>query len=117
MSQPTPKQEVPALQSGEVVMEIKALRRLGWTVTRIAEEYDLARGTVYAALASEGPRQYGPRVRPMALTPAQLVHVERRLVVCPDLRGTDLHAELRHDYGYEGSYPAFQRCGCSGRRL
>jgi hypothetical protein len=46
---------------------------------------------------------------PTALTPAQRAHVERRLAVCPQIRGTDLHAELRHDYAYEGSYPAFQR--------
>jgi transposase len=37
------------------------------------------------------------------------MHVERRLTVCPGIRGTDLHAELRHHYQYEGSYPAFQR--------
>lgn len=90
-------------------MEIKALQRHCWSVTSIAEEFDLARGSVYAALRSEGPRQYGPRKRPMALNESQLIHVERRLVVCPNLRGTDLHAELRHDYGYEGSYPVFQR--------
>jgi IS30 family transposase len=33
-------------------MEIKALHRHGWSVTRIAQEFDLARGTVYAELAS-----------------------------------------------------------------
>ncbi len=89
-------------------MEIKALRRLGWSVTDIARQYDLARGTVYAEQAAEATRGYR-REQPTALTEAQLVHVERRLVACPSLRGTDLHAELRHDYGYEGSYPSFQR--------
>jgi hypothetical protein len=38
-----------------------------------------------------------------------LVHIERRLTVCPGIRGTDLHAELRYEYGYGGSYPTFQR--------
>lgn len=90
-------------------MEIKALHRHGWTVSQIAEEFELARGTVYAELASPGPRRYGPRAQPLALSEPQLIHVERRLAVCPDLRGTDLHAELRHYYGYEGSYPVFQR--------
>ena len=37
------------------------------------------------------------------------MHIERRLVVCPRIRGTDLHAELRGDYGYQGSYHTFQR--------
>ena len=89
-------------------MEIKALRRLGWRVTDIARTYDLARNTVYAELASPGPRRY-ERARPTLLTEPQLIHVERRLAVCANLRGTDLHAELCRDYGYEGSYPAFQR--------
>ena len=37
------------------------------------------------------------------------MHVERRLAVCPSVRGTDLYGELRRQYGYEGSYPALQR--------
>lgn len=97
------------MKSGETQMEIKALHRLGWKVSDIAREYDLTRDTVYAELASGAPRTYGPRAKPMALNESQLIHIERRLVVCPDLRGTDLHAELHAEYGYEGSYPAFQR--------
>lgn len=90
-------------------MEIKALRRLGWSVTDIAREYGLSRNTVYAELASAGPRRYAERECPTALSDSQLVHVERRLAVCPNLRGTDLHRELREQYEYAGSYPAFQR--------
>jgi transposase len=97
------------MQSEETRMEIKALFRLGWRVTQIAREYNLSRTTVYKELASPVPRTYGPRPRPAALSEAQLVHVERRLTVCPGIRGTDLHAELRCEYGYDGSYPAFQR--------
>jgi len=97
------------LQSGETHVEIQALRRHGWSVADIASEYGLARNTVYAELASPRPRHYQQRDEPTALTEPQLVHVQRRLVVCPNLRGTDLHAELRSQYGYEGSYPAFQR--------
>ena len=97
------------MQSGETHMELKALRRLGWRISDLAREFGLSRTTVYKELASPGPRLYGPRGRPAALNEAQLVHVERRLVVCPGIRGTDLHAELHADYGYAGSYPAFQR--------
>lgn len=89
-------------------MELKALHRHGWAVTDLAREFGLSRTTVYKELASEGPRGY-ERDRPTALTEPQVVHVERRLAVCSAIRGTDLHAELRKDYGYVGSYPAFQR--------
>src|SRR5207244_4258773 len=51
---------------------------------------------------------YG-RAKPTELNEAQRIHVERRLSVCPGVRGTDLHAELRYEYSYAGSYPAFQR--------
>src|SRR5260370_12175837 len=90
-------------------MELKALQSLGWTGSAMAREFGLSRTTIYKELASDGPRRYGPRPRPMTLNEAQAVHVERRLVVCPGIRGTDLHAELRSAYGYEGSYPAFER--------
>lgn len=96
------------MQSGETNMELKALRRFGWTVAALAREFGLSRTTVYKELASQQPRVY-ERAHPTAMTEAQLVHVERRLSVCPGIRGTDLHAELRQDYGYQGSYPAFQR--------
>lgn len=97
------------MQSGATHVELKALHRLGWSVSALAREFGLSRNTVYRELESEEARHYGPRRRPSALTAAQLAQVERRLAVCPQIRGTDLHAELRHDYGYEGSYPAFQR--------
>lgn len=97
------------MQSGATHVELKALHRLGWSVSALAREYGLSRNTVYRELESPEPRHYGPRSRSAALTPAQRAHVERRLAVCPQIRGTDLHAELRHDYGYDGSYPAFQR--------
>lgn len=97
------------MQSGATHVELKALRRLGWSISDLAREFGLSRTTVYKELASPEPRRYRPRPRPAALSEAQLVHVERRLMVCPAIRGTDLHAEVRADYGYEGSYPAFQR--------
>lgn len=97
------------MQSGETQMDLKALHRHGWSVTELAREFGLSRTTVYKELASEGERGYPERARPTALSDAQLVHVERRLTVCPGIRGTELHVELRQDYGYEGSYVAFQR--------
>ena len=89
-------------------MELKALSRLGWSVTALAREYGLSRTTVYKELASSGPRSYG-RAKPTELNDTQRIHIERRLSVCPGIRGTDLHAELRYEYSYAGSYPAFQR--------
>jgi hypothetical protein len=38
-------------------------------------------------LASPGPRVYGPRPAPFALTTAQVIYLEQRLVTCPDMRG------------------------------
>jgi hypothetical protein len=73
-------------------MELKALSRLGWSVTALAREYGLSRTTVYKELASPGPRSYG-RAKPTELNEAQRIHIERRLSVCPGIRGTDLHAE------------------------
>src|SRR3982074_949259 len=89
-------------------MELKALSRLGWSVTALAREYGLSRTTVYKELASPGPRGYG-RAKPTELNEAQRIHIDRRLRVCPGIRGSDLHAELRYEYSYGGSYPAFQR--------
>ena len=97
------------MQSGATLVELKALRQHGWKISDLAREYGLSRDTIRRELASDHPRHYPERVKPTALTEAQVIHVERRLVVCPNLRGTDLHAELRADYGYAGSYPAFQR--------
>ena len=97
------------MQSEEVSMSLRVLRSHGWSISALAREFGLNWRTVKREVESPQPRVYGPRARPAALTEAQLVHVERRLVVCPGIRGTDLHAELRADYGYDGSYPAFQR--------
>lgn len=97
------------MQSGATHLEIKALHEHGWTPTQLAREFGLSRTTIYKELASNRPRVYGPREVAFTFTPAQVIYLEQRLVVCPEIRGTDLHAELRHHYGYEGSYPVFQR--------
>lgn len=90
-------------------MELHVLHRHGWTVSQLAREFGISRTTVYKELASEGPRGYAERAKPTALNEAQVVHVERRLEVCPKIRGSILHDELRRDYGYQGSYAAFER--------
>jgi len=97
------------MQSEETHMELKALRRHGWTVSALAREFGLSRATVRRELAAVGPRRYPSRALPTALTEAQLAHIEPRLAVCPGIRGTLLHAELVKDYSYPGSYPAFIR--------
>jgi transposase len=94
---------------GEIWMALHVLHKHGWSISALAHEFGLNWRTVQRELRSPGPRRYPERAKPTALTEAQLRHVERRLSVCPVLRGTDLHAELCRDYGYAGSYPAFAR--------
>lgn len=74
------------MQSGETHVELKGLRDHGWTITQIAKEYGLSRDTVRRELVSDAPRTYPERAKPTALGEPQLVHVERRLVVCPNIR-------------------------------
>ena len=97
------------MQSEEVFVTLKVLHQHGWSISAMAREFDLNWRTVKRHLVSDSPPIYGPRPKLYPLNQAQLVHVERRLVVCPGIRGTDLHAELRSDYRYEGSYPTFER--------
>jgi transposase len=97
------------MQSEGTHMEIKVLRHHGWSISQLAREFGLSRTTIRRELASEDPRRYRQRAVPTAFTAAQCAHVERRLAMCPTLRGTILHHELCRDYGYTGSYPAFIR--------
>lgn len=97
------------MQSEGIQMELKVLHDHGWSISRLAREYGLSWNTVKREIASPTPRRYPQRVKPTMLTEAQLAHVERRLAMCPTIRGTILHHELRRDYGYTGSYPAFVR--------
>jgi len=97
------------VESEDIWMDLRALHRHGWTVSALAREFKINRRTVVRELAAERPRQYPLRTPKHPLTDAQLAHVERRLSVCPRIRGTDLQRELKRDYGYRGSYPTFQR--------
>jgi transposase len=90
-------------------MEITVLHAHGWSVSRLAREFGLSRTTIRRELASEAPRRYPHRSKPTALSDAQRAHVERRLAMCPALRGSVLSYELCREYGYAGSYPAFIR--------
>ena len=95
------------MQSEETWMDLRALHRHGWTVSAFARRFQLNRRTVRRDIAAERPRAY-PAARPVhPLTQAQRAHIERRLVVCPVLRATDLHRELQKDYAYAGSYTTF----------
>jgi transposase len=90
-------------------MAIKVLHAHGWSISRLAREFGLSRTTVRRELASQEPRHYPARSKPTALTEAQQAHVDRRLAMCPSIRGTILHHELCRDYEYVGSYSAFIR--------
>src|SRR5438067_8443628 len=97
------------MKSGAIWRELHGLHKHGWTISALAREFGLNWRTVKRELESGEPRRYSERAKPTALTEAQQAHVERRLAVCPTLRGTDLHGELVRDYEYSGSYPAFAR--------
>ncbi|GAC1529158.1 MAG: IS21-like element IS100 family transposase [Chloroflexota bacterium] len=97
------------MQSEGIQMEMKVLHDHGWSISRLAREYGLSWNTVKREIASSSPRRYPQRTKPTALTAAQEAHVQRRLAMCPTIRGTILHHELCRDYGYTGSYPAFVR--------
>jgi transposase len=90
-------------------MEIKVLYAHGWSISRLAREFGLSWNTVKREISSPTPRHYSQRTKPTALTAAQQVHIERRMAVCPTIRGTLLHHELCREYAYTGSYPAFIR--------
>lgn len=84
-------------------MELHVLHRHGWSLSALAREFGLNRRTVKREVEAEVPRRYPERAKPTALTEAQLAHVERRLTVCANIRGTDLFGELQRDYGFAGS--------------
>ena len=95
------------MESEEIWMDLRALRRHGWSISALAREFHLNRRTVTRELEAVEPRRYSRRRPQHPLTPAQLAHIERRLAVCPVLRATDLHHELQSEYGYAGSYWTF----------
>ena len=97
------------MESEEVWMDLHALYRHGWSISALARKFHLNRRTVRRELAVNAPRGYPPRALRHPFTAAQLAHIDRRLTVCPSLRTTDLHHELRTEYGYAGSYSTCRR--------
>ncbi len=80
----------------------------GWSIARIAREFDLNWRTAKRYATSEMAVRYPERERPAKLSEAQLAHLRRRLGVCPELRATTLYREIL-ELGYAGSYPSFAR--------
>ncbi|HEY9288376.1 MAG TPA: IS21 family transposase [Candidatus Dormibacteraeota bacterium] len=97
------------MESGELWMELHVLHQHGWSISALARHFHLNRRTVRRELEAERPRRYPQRAPLHPFSVAQLAHIERRLAVCPVIRGTDLHRELRTEYGYAGSYWTFLR--------
>lgn len=94
------------MESEETGMDLCALHRHGWSISALARRFQINRRTVAREVAPDGPRAYPSRAPKHPLTPAQLGHIERRLLVCPMLRATDLHRELQRVVGYQGN-PTF----------
>jgi transposase len=80
----------------------------GWSIARIAREFDVSWRTARRYATAETVPRYRPRARPAELTKAQAAHVTRRLGAHPELRATTLYREVR-ELGYVGSYPSFAR--------
>ena len=80
----------------------------GWSIARIAREFDVSWRTARRYATAETVPRYRPRARPAELSPAQSAHVARRLGGHPELRATTLYREVR-ELGYVGSYPSFAR--------
>jgi len=97
------------VESEELWMELRVLHQHGWSVSALARHFKLNRRTVTRELRAERPPGYPPRAPLHPFSVAQLAHIERRLAVCPVIRSTDLHRELRTEYGYGGSYWTFLR--------
>jgi AraC-like DNA-binding protein len=91
------------VESEEIWMDLHALHRHGWSISAMARKFHLNRRTVTRQLKAAEPRRYPRRALQHPLAPAPLAHIDRRLGVCPSLRATDLHHELRTEYGYAGS--------------
>ena len=97
------------MESEKIWMDLRALRRHGWSISVLAREFHLNRRTVTRELEAVEARRYPRRSPRHPFSAAQLAHVERRLAVCPSIRATDLHHELQSEYGYASSYWTFPR--------
>lgn len=105
------------MESEELWMELHVQHQHGWVVNAVARHFNLNRRMVRRQLAAEQPKRYPERALRHPLraitpfTPAQLAHIARRLAVCPVIGGTDLHGEVRSEYGYAGTSRSTRRRG------
>lgn len=84
------------MESEGIGIDLRALHRHGWSISALARRFQINRRTVAREVVADGSRVYPSRAAKHPLTPAQLAHIERRLLVCPVLRATDLHHESQH---------------------
>jgi transposase len=92
----------------ETWMELRALHRQGWSISALAQEFNLNRRTVRRYVDAGETPTYPKRGCPADLTEAQAAHVVRRLATCDKLRATTLYREIK-ELGYEASYVSFAR--------
>jgi transposase len=83
-------------------------QRHGWSIARIAREFNISWRTARRYATAEAVPRFRPRARPAELSQAQAAHVTRRLGAHLDLRATTLYREVQ-ELGYAGSYPSFAR--------
>jgi hypothetical protein len=70
-------------------------QRHGWSIARIAREFDVSWRTARRYARAETVPRYRPRTRPAELSPTQAAHVTRRLGTHPELRATTLYREVQ----------------------
>jgi transposase len=92
----------------ETWMELRALHRQGWSISALAEEFNLNRRTVRRYVDAGETPAYRTRTCPADLTEAQAAYVVRRLGTCNKLRATTLYREIK-ELGYCASYVSFAR--------
>ena len=97
------------MESEELWMEQHVLHQHGWSVSALARHFKLNRRTVRRELDAEASAGIRSAPRGTRSPPPSWAHIEHRLRVSPALRATDLHNELRSEYGYLGSYWTFLR--------
>jgi transposase len=91
----------------ESVVEVKALRARGWSISAIARHLDINRRTVRRYLDEAVVPQQRRRLAPDGFE-AFVPYVRQRLVDDPHLWATALYDELV-ELGYAGSYPSLTR--------
>jgi hypothetical protein len=83
----------------------------GWSIARIAREFDITWRTARRYATAETVPRYRPRVRPAERSQVQAAHVTRRLGAHPELRATTLYREVKRS---AMRVPTLVRPTCSG---